>query len=74
MQLSIPYDTYALRSSSSSSTAGPCANPVTHLKAGWHKTFHQVKKKVTKAVDSLPGTSGGENKQGAYSMNGSSNK
>jgi hypothetical protein len=57
MQLSPPSGTYALRSAASSSTASPSANPVTHPKAGWHKDFHQLKKEVTKAVDSLPGAS-----------------
>jgi hypothetical protein len=48
---------YALRLASSSSTASPGAIPVKHLKSGWIKAFHQVKREVTKAVDSLPGAS-----------------
>ena len=58
MQVSPPAGAYALRSSTSLSTASPGTSTATP-KAGWHKAYHQVKKEVLKAVDTLPGASVG---------------
>ncbi len=56
MQVLPPAGAYALRSSTSLSTASPGTSTATP-KAGWHQAYHQVKKEVLKAVDTLPGAS-----------------